>query len=84
MLDSNDDRSGVDFTFLRRPEGHEIGSILGDPPARRRRGAPCSSSRTQRDRAVEHGGEVVEAQDSPCGRTVTVHGPFGAQFLVGS
>ena len=33
-LDGNQDLPGVDFTFLRRPDGHEIGGIMGDPAAR--------------------------------------------------
>ncbi len=32
-LDANPDLPGLDFTFLRRPDGHEIGGILGDPAA---------------------------------------------------
>ncbi|PTR40517.1 putative enzyme related to lactoylglutathione lyase [Rhodococcus sp. OK611] len=32
-LDGNEDLPGMDFTFLRRPDGHEIGGIMGDPAA---------------------------------------------------
>lgn len=35
-LDGNQDLPGFDFTFLRRPDGHEIGGIFGDPTDRRR------------------------------------------------
>ncbi len=33
-LDGNADLPGMDFTFLRRPDGHEIGGIVGDAAAR--------------------------------------------------
>jgi hypothetical protein len=36
-LDVNQDLPGFDFTFLRRPDGHEIGGIMGIE------GAPSSS-----------------------------------------
>ncbi|MFD2474472.1 VOC family protein [Amycolatopsis silviterrae] len=86
-LDGNDDLPGVDFTFLRRPDGHEIGGIMGDPTA------PASAwgtlfLSTDADaagaRAAELGGEIVEAQDSPYGRMVTIRDPFGAEFVLGS
>src|SRR5262249_47418847 len=32
-LDANPMLPGADFTFLRRPDGHEIGGIMGDPSA---------------------------------------------------
>ncbi|MFB9931763.1 VOC family protein [Amycolatopsis halotolerans] len=86
-LDGNDDLAGVDFTFLRRPDGHEIGGIIGDPSAT----APAwgtlflvTDADAAGKQAVEHGGEVVEAQDSPYGRMVTVRDPFGAEFVLGS
>lgn len=86
-LDGNDDLPGVDFTFLRRPDGHEIGGVFGDPSA----AAPAWGTlflATDADaagaRAAEHGGEVVEAQDSPYGRMVTIKDPFGTEFVLGS
>ncbi|ATY14226.1 VOC family protein [Amycolatopsis sp. AA4] len=86
-LDGNDDLPGVDFTFLRRPDGHEIGGVLGDPSAKTPAWGTLFLS-TDADaagaRAVEHGGEIVEAQDSPYGRMVTVKDPFGAEFVLGS
>ncbi len=86
-LDGNDTLPGVDFTFLRRPDGHEIGGIIGDPTVP----APAwgtlflvTDADAAGTQAVEHGGEVVEAQDSPYGRMVTVRDPFGAEFVLGS
>src|SRR5918997_5821587 len=38
-LDGNDDMPEADFTFLRRPDGHEVGGIFGDPAAPRSRWA---------------------------------------------
>ena len=32
-LEDNKDMPGVDFTFLRRPDGHEVGGIFGNPAA---------------------------------------------------
>ncbi|WP_409462949.1 VOC family protein [Amycolatopsis sp. GA6-003] len=86
-LDGNDDLSGVDFTFLRRPDGHEIGGIIGDPSASASVWGTLflvTDADAAGARAVEHGGEIVEAQDSPYGRMVTVKDPFGAEFVLGS
>ncbi|NLE82461.1 MAG: VOC family protein [Rhodococcus sp.] len=87
-LDGNDDLdAGVDFTFLRRPDGHEIGGIMGVPEA------PASSWGTlfqveNADAAVaaarEHGGTASDAEDMQYGRMAQVTDPFGAQFTVGS
>ena len=32
-LDGNQDLPGFDFTFLRRPDGHEVGGVMGVPDA---------------------------------------------------
>ena len=86
-LDGNDDMPGADFTFLRRPDGHEVGGIIGDP------GAAASTWTTlfmveDADAAVrvavEHGGGSDGAQDTPYGRMAQVTDPFGARFAVGS
>lgn len=46
-LDGNDTLPpDFDFTFLRRPDGHEVGGVFGDPAAPRPAGRPCSRSRT--------------------------------------
>jgi predicted enzyme related to lactoylglutathione lyase len=86
-LDGNDDLPGMDFTFLRRPDGHEIGGIIGAP------GAPSSSWGTlfqvaDADSAVAAaragGGTADDPADMPYGRTAEVTDPFGAKFTVGS
>ncbi|MFD4369291.1 VOC family protein [Rhodococcus sp. NPDC058521] len=86
-LDGNDDMAGVDFTFLRRPDGHEIGGIMGIPDA------PSSSWGTlfqveDADRAVaiarEKGGEADDPYDMQYGRMAEIRDPFGATFSVGS
>ena len=41
-LDANPDMPELDFTFLRRPDGHEIGGIAGDPKATKSVGGPCT------------------------------------------
>jgi predicted enzyme related to lactoylglutathione lyase len=45
-LDVNQDLPGFDFTFLRRPDGHEIGGIMGIEGRRPRPGRPPSRSPT--------------------------------------
>ncbi|MGW4478625.1 VOC family protein [Rhodococcus triatomae] len=86
-LDGNDELPGVDFTFLRRADGHEVGGIVGDPRA------TASSWGTlfmvdDADRAVaavrEAGGTADDATDMQYGRTADVTDPFGATFTVGA
>jgi predicted enzyme related to lactoylglutathione lyase len=86
-LDGNEDLPGVDFTFLRRPDGHEIGGIVGQPDA------PGSAWGTlflvdDTDAAVERvvagGGKATTPEDFPYGRTATITDPFGTEFTVGS
>jgi uncharacterized protein len=86
-LDSNPDLPGLDFTFLRRPDGHEIGGIMGNPSA--------SSSRwgtlfevADTDAAVASarasGGTATDPQDFVYGRVASITDPFGATFDVGA
>lgn len=86
-LDPNPDLPGLDFTFLRRPDGHEIGGIMGDPSA--------SSSRwgtlfevADTDAAVASaraaGGTATDPQDFVYGRVASITDPFGATFEVGA
>ncbi|HEY5854197.1 MAG TPA: VOC family protein [Aldersonia sp.] len=86
-LDGNDELPGMDFTFLRRPDGHEIGGIIGDPTT------PSSAwgtlfEVTDADAAVAaaraNGGAADDATDMAYGRTATVTDPFGAKFTVGA
>ncbi|HSK37865.1 MAG TPA: VOC family protein [Actinomycetota bacterium] len=84
-LDGNQDMPGFDFTFLRRPDGHEIGGVMGSP------GAPSSSWATTFEvadtdavvaRAAEAGGSPGAAEDFVYGRMATITDPFGAEFTV--
>lgn len=84
-LDGNADLPELDFTFLRRPDGHEIGGIMGSP------GAGASAWNTTFEvsdtdevirRAVAAGGKAGEPQDMVYGRIATLTDPFGAEFAV--
>jgi predicted enzyme related to lactoylglutathione lyase len=83
-LDRNEDMPGFDFTFLRRPDGHEIGGIMGAP------GAPSAWNTTFEvagtddavRRAIDGGGTSEGATDFVYGRIATVTDPFGAEFSI--
>ncbi|GAF47745.1 hypothetical protein RW1_044_00920 [Rhodococcus wratislaviensis NBRC 100605] len=88
-LDGNDDLPGVDFTFLRRPDGHEIGGIVGRPGhlgvllGHPLPGCRCERGRCRRPGQRRHragpDGHAVRA-DRGCHRSVRgeVHGRFPA------
>jgi predicted enzyme related to lactoylglutathione lyase len=86
-LDGNPDLPGLDFTFLRRPDGHEIGGIMGDPSAPSSRWGTLFEV-TDTDAAVARaraaGGTATDPQDFVYGRTAQITDPFGATFEVGS
>src|SRR4029453_14073667 len=82
-LDANQDLPGFDFTFLRRPDGHEIGGGMGAGEA------PSSSWSTPSEvadtdavlaRAAEAGGSPGTAENFVYGRMATVTHPFGPEF----
>jgi hypothetical protein len=84
-LDGNVDLPELDFTFLRRPDGHEIGGVIGDPHT------PKSSWNTTFEvadtdavvaRATAGGGTATEPDDMLYGRFATITDPFGAEFSV--
>ncbi|MFC8200451.1 VOC family protein [Streptomyces sp. NPDC060006] len=84
-LDLNETLPDLDFTFLRRRDGHEIGGIFGFPAA------PSSSWVTTfevadtdavADRAAAAGGTAGVPEDTPYGRSATVTDPFGVEFSV--
>jgi predicted enzyme related to lactoylglutathione lyase len=85
-LDGNPDLPGLDFTFLRRPDGHEIGGIMGDP-------AVGSSSWGTLFEVADTDAAVVRAiaaggggapSDFVYGRIAEITDPFGARFTVGA
>jgi predicted enzyme related to lactoylglutathione lyase len=84
-LDANEDLPAFDFTFLRRPDGHEIGGVLGLSEA------PSSSWTTTFEvadsdavvaRAADAGGTSGPVEDFIYGRMATITDPFGAEFSV--
>ncbi|MGH3620673.1 MAG: VOC family protein [Sciscionella sp.] len=84
-LDRNEDLPDFDFTFLRRPDGHEIGGIFCNP------GAPSSAWGTTFEvtdtdavvqRAVAAGGTSDVPEDILYGRVAAITDPFGATFSV--
>ena len=86
-LDGNDDLPGMDFTFLRRPDGHEIGGIVGDPRATSSSWGTLfevQDSDAAVAKAREAGGSAEDPQDFVYGRIAEVTDPFGARFTVGS
>ena len=86
-LDRNPDLPGLDFTFLRRPDGHEIGGIMGDRSATSSRwGTLFEVADTDAVVATARaaGGSAADPQDFVYGRVASITDPFGATFEVGS
>lgn len=84
-LEGNADMPEMEFTFLRRPDGHEVGGIFGNPSA------PRSTWNTvfevaDADEAVRRvndaGGKGAEPNDMIYGRIAAVTDPFGTEFSV--
>ncbi|ALG12144.1 VOC family protein [Kibdelosporangium phytohabitans] len=87
-LDGNDVHlPGVDFTFLRRPDGHEIGGILGTTESEvslwETNFAVADADETMAKVAAA-GGTAGELDDMPYARVGKAVDPFGNEFLVGS
>jgi predicted enzyme related to lactoylglutathione lyase len=84
-LDGNDDMPDADFTFLRRPDGHEVGGIFGSPAAPRSTWATVFEV-ADTDEAVRRanaaGGKGAEPTDMLYGRLAAVTDPFGVEFSV--
>ena len=83
--DRIEDLPDLDFTFLRRPDGHEVGGIFGLPDA------PSSTWVTIFEvadtdaaaaRATATGGASDAPQDIPNGRMAAITDPFGTEFSV--
>lgn len=83
--EGNPDMPEADFTFLRRPDGHEVGGIFGNPAA------PRSAWHTVFEvadtdeavrRAGETGGKGAEPTDMLYGRIASMTDPFGTEFSV--
>jgi uncharacterized protein len=69
-----------DFTFLRRPDGHEIGGIMGLP------GAPSAWNTTfevaDTDATLARARATVTPDDTIYGRSATFHDPFGVELTI--
>jgi uncharacterized protein len=84
-LDANPDVPDFDFTFLRRPDGHEVGGIMGVA------GVPASAWATTFEVAdtdavvavaAAAGGRAGAPDDFVYGRLAAITDPFGAEFSV--
>ncbi|HWO61547.1 MAG TPA: VOC family protein [Umezawaea sp.] len=84
-VDRNEDVPDLDFTFLRRPDGHEVGGIFGNPGASRSRWETTfevADTDAAVARAVAGGGQAGEASDMVYGRIATITDPFRTEFSV--
>lgn len=84
-LDGNNDLPELDFTFLRRPDGYEIGGILGQADAPVPAWATTfevadTNATVARVRAA--GGTSTEPAETPYGRSATLTDPSGTEFSV--
>lgn len=84
-LDRNEDMPEFDFTFLRRPDGHEVGGIFGSPEATSSSWATTFEV-ADTDAVVEAanaaGGTAGPPEDILYGRTAVITDPFGAELSV--
>ncbi len=82
-LDRNADLPDLDFTFLRRPDGHEVGGIFGVPAGS---GSAWSTTFEVADtdetlrRVAAAGGSADDPYDMVYGRFAQVRDPFGTEF----
>jgi uncharacterized protein len=84
-LDRNEDLPDFDFTFLRRPDGHEIGGVMGLPDALRSAWTTTfevADTDAVVERAAAGGGGAGAPEDFLYGRMATITDPFGAEFSV--
>lgn len=84
-LDRNDELPDFDFTFLRRPDGHEVGGIFGNPEAVRSRWDTMfevADTDAVVAKAVAGGGGAGEPSDMVYGRFAAITDPFGTEFSV--
>jgi uncharacterized protein len=78
-LDGNPDLPGFDFTFLRRPDGHEVGGIMGAPGPGSAWGTCFEVADADATLALAGTGT---AEDTPYGRSATFRDPFGAELSI--
>jgi uncharacterized protein len=84
VLDRNPDMPQADFTFLRRPDGHEVGGIMGAPGSTSAWSTTFEVADTDEAvrRAVDAGGSSDGAKEFLYGRLATITDPFGAEFSI--
>jgi uncharacterized protein len=79
-LDGNPDLPDFDFTFLRRPDGHEVAGIMGLP------GAPSGWQTcfevADTDATLAKAGVDVTPDDTPYGRSASFRDPFGVALSI--
>ncbi|MFD7895144.1 VOC family protein [Streptomyces sp. NPDC059568] len=86
-LDGNDDLPDADFTFLRRPDGHEVGGILGvaqGEPSVWKTVFEVADTDAAVARAIAAGGTAGAPSDMPYARMANITDPFGNSFEVGA
>jgi uncharacterized protein len=83
-LEGNPQMPQADFTFLRRPDGHEVGGIMGAPGGVSAWATTFEVADTDEAvrRAIDTGGSSDGAKDFLYGRLATITDPFGAQFSI--
>lgn len=86
-LDRNPDMPDFDFTFLRRPDGHEIGGIAADTTKSRSHWitmfAVADADATAKA-ATAASGHATDPEDTLYARMSTITDPFGTEFIIGS
>lgn len=79
-LDGNPTLPDLDFTFLRRPDGYEIGGIMGLPGAKS--GWSTTFEVADTDATLTRTGSDVTPEDTPYGRSATLRDPFGVEYSI--
>lgn len=80
-LDGNPTLPDLDFTFLRRPDGYEIGGIMGAAATAKSLWATTFEV-ADADATVARAGSTAIPEDTPYGRSATLVDPFGVEFAV--
>jgi predicted enzyme related to lactoylglutathione lyase len=79
-LDGNPTLPDLDFTFLRRPDGYEIGGIMGLPVATSGWNTTFEVANT--DATLVRANSDVTPEDTPYGRSATLTDPFGTEYSI--
>jgi predicted enzyme related to lactoylglutathione lyase len=83
--DRNEDLPDFDFTFLRRPDGHEVAGVFGNPEAGFSRWSTTfevADTDAAIKAATSAGGTSTAPDDMLYGRIATITDPFGTPFSV--